>query len=874
MLYLLTLALTAWMQPKTELPEHPETLGVRGHCRLDTQSPAFEGLLYHSRSTDRNRRPIRPQGSRTARMLIPPPRPMPRGTSHRQEGPRRWRMQAQTPAPLTTQTNPKMTTQGLLTPQTTSRSTAPQLDGGPTHLMFSRMKPWPRHARSSSTSSGDNFEKNKQNSAIDQWLPEWARSGGAYLGPHGLTSRVSRHSACMAFTSESGRNTSSAPPIHTIRDGALTRKCPSRQACIFIGRPRSYCNRQFQILSILHPHSPSVVRDPQRRKHRRDTDSARQRPWPWSWSWVKACSPPGQGTAPGLHITCAHKVLAPNTLIHLKHHLICPLTKPPLDKDTNAQSCRHRTRATTNCRSGPKSGDRRYHISIYNLVLLHATVGARVSSGVATEEGPGLGPAPLPGKRSDTAQPGGGTPIIRPIGRTMQAKRAYKRACRRAMTSAQDGTMYRGRWHSRQALTNMQDSRKAPPRAKQVPDQGGKATGRPVPKVSVFNWNVGGLASHVFQELMAWLATHGTWDIIILQETHWGTTEDSNSGEWSCIHSSGHAAQDGPDKFAGVMILLSRKAFRNIAAQEHVPGRLLHARALHVQSQHTVDVISIYQHVHRTHTSLSQNRKLRQNVWHALQQLLDSLPARNKVIIGGDFNSTLRAAHPGIGPATPNPELHNNHDATLQQLIQDQELCALNTWHARPHHTFFSTSGRSQLDYILAKCSDAGATAKQSAPLPDFPVTGDRLANHLPVQATLQLRPFWHASPARKAPPAFDRHVLQQALEQCLPQAQQLQQAVSVRIRAQQAPDSMHHMHQAVNDILLQETIRLLPQQHKDDHRISADLGYRASASRTWALYRQLKAPVCSHYPAYGAGGEHMHNFRKPLETFDSKVAT
>ena len=133
--------------------------------------------------------------------------------------------------------------------------------------------------------------------------------------------------------------------------------------------------------------------------------------------------------------------------------------------------------------------------------------------------------------------------------------------------------------------------------------------------------------------------------------------------------------------------------------------------------------------------------------------------------------------------------------------------------------------------------------AKQSAPLPDFPVTGDRLANHLPVQATLQLRPFWHASPARKAPPAFDRHVLQQALEQCLPQAQQLLQAVSVRISALQAPASMHQVHQAVNDILLQETVRLFPTQTRDDRRVSADLGYRASASRTWALYRQLKAP-------------------------------
>ncbi|CAE7416447.1 unnamed protein product [Symbiodinium sp. CCMP2592] len=181
-----------------------------------------------------------------------------------------------------------------------------------------------------------------------------------------------------------------------------------------------------------------------------------------------------------------------------------------------------------------------------------------------------------------------------------------------------------------------------------------------------------------FQELMAWLATNGTWDVVILQETHWGVTEDFCSGEWSCIHSSGHAAKDNPDKYAGILIMMSRKAFRNIAAQEH---------------------------------------------------------------------------------------------------------------------------------------------------------------------ASLQLRPFRHMPKDQKAPPAFDRNALQAAIAADDPQAQLLQQTVSARVSALEVPASIHLTHQAINDILLQETSRLFPVRARVDHRVSANPGFRASATHTWALYRELKRP-------------------------------
>ena len=594
----------------------------------------------------------------------------------------------------------------------------------------------------------------------------------------------------------------------------------------------------------MHPFCPDLRSLKSRRKTRLHSPKRRAKHWPWRRHRGPACGPErdGEPMAPqpspsGQPVSLA---VVPKPHSHPRH---CHSKLPMQDLDTCSpqNSCRHFP-THTSC-SGPKSGGRRPGFSLYRLILLQGTVGARVSSGVATEERPGLGQAPLLGKRSDAAQPGRGTSLIKPLSHTMQSKRAYKRACRRAMSSLQEGTMYRGKWHSKQALTNMQSLPPTPAVAPKVLRRQRSAPNRPVPTISVFCWNVGGLASHIFQELMAWLATNGTWDIIILQETHWGPTDDFSSGEWSCVHSSGHTAKEGPDKFAGLLIVISRKAFRNIATQEHVPGRLLQVRALHTKSQHTIDVQGIYQHVRRTTMNVSQNRRVRQGVWHALQQLLEIIPVRNKVVIGGDFNSTLHPVHPGVGPAVPRPDTHDNHDATLQQVLQDYELCAVNTWHARPHTTFFSTTTRSQLDYILVRQGDAGATAKQSAPLHRFPVTGDRLSNHVPVQTTLPLRPFWMQPTDRQAPPAFDRDALQHAIEHRSPQAQLLHQAVEARVQALPAQDSMHHMHGAINDILLQETSRAFPPQRREDRRVSADLGYRASASRTWALYRALKAP-------------------------------
>ena len=494
--------------------------------------------------------------------------------------------------------------------------------------------------------------------------------------------------------------------------------------------------------------------------------------------------------------------------------------------------------------SGPKSGGRRHSLSTLGLITLHATVGVRVSSAVVVEEGP-HGRHGLPwGKHSDSALPGGRDQPITTSRITHSDKRAYKRACHRANISPLGGTMYKGRWHTKKSLASLyRPGPHLPAVASQVRSHKLQRPARPMPHVRIFSWNVGGLSSSLFQELMAWLEVNGPWDAVLLQETHWHEVEDFSSGPWSCVHTSGHAADKLPDRSAGVLIMLSKKTFSDITTSELVAGRLLQVRATHRRSQVPVDFLGVYQHVHRTHLSETKNRQLRGQVWHKLQSVLGSIPARHQVVIAGDMNSAVSPAHPHVGCAVPRQAVQHQQDHDLQNLLVDFDFCALNTFHAKPAYTYSSTTTKSQIDFILARVKDSGRGAKTARPIQGFPVAGDRLANHLPIQAVLPICPFqWQpaAEPARQQ--QYDATALQAAVVSHSCAAQALQQAVAARAALLPEQATIEGTHRCLNGILLEETCRHFPPQPKPDCRVSADVTFRASAKHTWGLYRQMKA--------------------------------
>ena len=377
----------------------------------------------------------------------------------------------------------------------------------------------------------------------------------------------------------------------------------------------------------------------------------------------------------------------------------------------------------------------------------------------------------------------------------------------------------------------------------QPPGRGSSEQGRTPISHYLFGTRVGS-ASGMLQEFMAWCDTQASHDAIILIETHWRATPDYISGKWHCIHTSGYNDSEQPDRYAGILCMLSSTTFATPSVREIVPGRLLQVQAQHFPSQRTVTLLGVYQHVQRPHLGAQKNKQLRGHIWHQFQQQITATPARHVLLAAGDFNSTLHHEHPYVGPATPSRDSHNSFDPSFQALLRDHRLTAANTWHARPSHTFEAPGVRSQIDYILVRLQDANNGARQASPLPGFPVGAHRCTNHLPLQSRLHLLPFaflHNHSATRK--PACNLAALQSAVLQNTAQAKALAASVESRLLQQPPGSDLCSEHSAVNLILLEETCKHFPPAGKPDCRISAHPAFRASAKATWALHRCFKRP-------------------------------
>ena len=428
----------------------------------------------------------------------------------------------------------------------------------------------------------------------------------------------------------------------------------------------------------------------------------------------------------------------------------------------------------------------------------------------------------------------GAPPGLTPKPRTSE-KRAYRRARMHALQNG--GTYYRGRWHSATDLRALEYTpQPKPPRSLRAAPRRRQAR---IPPVMCLNWNAGGLSSAVYQELIAWLDEQHKYQVILLQETHWPQSSDFTSGNWLCIHSASDPAE-AHDRYAGVMVMLSKRHFRDPAVHEIHKGRILHVRATHIATNAPVDILGVYQHVWRSHLTAQQNHDLRGGIWNLLQATCAKLPARHFLLVGGDFNASVRQRHPEAGPASM-PGTTTQADQQLNRLLTAHNLCALNTWSARPAYTHYSHTGNTQIDYVLVRCVTAGQNSKAAKPLVSFPVAGWRQSGHLPIQAPLSIVPVhWRTDIAGAKPLQYDKSALQAALASNTEQAGALRQRVQAAV-SQVPPGDLHQLHHRVNHILCQALRQAFPAKPAEDTRISAQAGYRASARHVWRLYAHMK---------------------------------
>ncbi|CAE7339167.1 pol [Symbiodinium natans] len=126
----------------------------------------------------------------------------------------------------------------------------------------------------------------------------------------------------------------------------------------------------------------------------------------------------------------------------------------------------------------------------------------------------------------------------------------------------------------------------------------------------------------------------------------------------------------------------------------------------------------------------------RDAVWDALRQELTHCPKRHELIIAGDFNTGLQARSPEVGSAVhrAGQAAKAKDQVTMQQLLRQFDLRALNTFHPYPLHTTYrhdqADKIKSQVDYILVRGG----------------------SKHWPILASIPAKYFHAAPPPRERP--------------------------------------------------------------------------------------------------------------------------
>ena len=245
-------------------------------------------------------------------------------------------------------------------------------------------------------------------------------------------------------------------------------------------------------------------------------------------------------------------------------------------------------------------------------------------------------------------------------------------------------------------------------------------------------WNTGGLTSGVWEELLSQLADpkYAEVSLVTLQETHWRGVSQFTRDCWHVISSGSNG-----EKGAGVAVMVRKTLCQaqSLRYTEVQPGRILHVRV--PGAAICLDIISVYQFVWRSTTTTEANKSQRQTLLDQLSKQLRHLPQRNTLLVAGDFNSPLVSDKRHVGPCTTKgPRLKIRSVKPLQNLLEDHQLTALNTWAAGRPATHLQGNSVSQIDFAFGRIGQALGQSKSCKSVRSFPVASWREGSkHLPL---------------------------------------------------------------------------------------------------------------------------------------------
>ena len=248
---------------------------------------------------------------------------------------------------------------------------------------------------------------------------------------------------------------------------------------------------------------------------------------------------------------------------------------------------------------GPKSQHRgSRHVSLLVVALLICNQ-LTLAEGVGT--GPGkprvvIGPATMTGVpvecQSNVITEGAKTSGEGPQRQRMAVRKiAFRRATARAQRTGL--AQYRGRTLRAEPHAGTNDHPAAPnvPRRLHHPPRLRTQSGR----IQVMTYNAGGLSTHHYTELLAWLhilkGRRQCPDVVMVQETHWSEDHDYSNDMWRVISSGCNS------RHSGLLIMLAKATFATATIRKEiaVAGRVLAARVQ--QGQKVLHLINVYQKV-------------------------------------------------------------------------------------------------------------------------------------------------------------------------------------------------------------------------------------------------------------------------------------